>query len=441
MSSRALLCTRLLALVVALAVGCAEEASQGLDGGARDGGAMPDAAAARDAAGAQSDATDTDAADTDAAAPDSGTTIADATTPAPDASAPDSGASAPDGGRTFLDPADYADVLTFDAAFPFGVTARHRADGPMLGARWGRHGGPMATTDAYQMPNGMRVPAVVRWSIPADPRGDATSVQIPFVAASGLPARFFYGADGMIDLPFGPLALLSYTEPSAPYPGEALLYAVDYDRVVSRAFVNGFYSGAGFGNDGLVFSALSALHDDVTGMNANGLYVAEICGASLIPMGSCSPSVQVFGWQGASGPVVLDAEGSAFVAASVSRPGVSDVVMAVDAAALATFAAATPATLVEANTQGTSSLAAVAPRAGQPGWIVARGFGGRAPDRAYAQAYRSAGGLAPQGARVDGAIVPARGLTRYSMFTSDDGALWIAAELTNGSWFLRAEPL
>jgi hypothetical protein len=50
-------------------------------------------------------------------------------------------------------------------------------------------------------------PGVIRRSAPADPLGAMTKIEIPFAPANDLPAHLFFGVDGVIDLPYWPLAL------------------------------------------------------------------------------------------------------------------------------------------------------------------------------------------------------------------------------------------
>jgi hypothetical protein len=130
-----------------------------------------------------------------------------------------------DGGRpeaTCLDAAAFSNLVTVESAFPFCVTQVREADAEILGSRWGRRGGPMVTTGVY---GGTGGPKVVQWDVSGTATAAATSTEHTFAPASGLPGTFYYGADGMVDLPFGSLSLLSYTGSAAHYPGEALLYS------------------------------------------------------------------------------------------------------------------------------------------------------------------------------------------------------------------------
>src|SRR6185503_918965 len=106
------------------------------------------------------------------------------------------------------------------------------------------------------------------------------------------------------DLPFGSLSMLAYSGSGEPFPGEVLFYTKDYDRVVARANVNGFYSGVGV-TDGrtrrLVYSGLSSLRTSPSADKDSGLYASDVCNDSPAPSGSCPPSVKLFGWAGGSG--------------------------------------------------------------------------------------------------------------------------------------------
>lgn len=409
-----------------LVAGC-EPGSAAVDGGRRAADAIvaADSAASRDATSDAGLDTQTDAR----AAADIGA-VADVGAAADAAVEP-----------TFLDPASYADIVVLAGAFPFGVTGRFAADGAVLGSRWGRHGGPMVTSEVYRIPTGE--PGVIRWTPPAGANGDMAKLELPLLTASGLPRRLYYGADGMVDLPFGALALLSYTGTDVPFPGEALVYdATDYRRLVSRAHVNGFYSGVGFGTDGVVYAGLSPVSGAPSGTRDNGLYVARLCGESLVASGTCPEPARLFAWRGSSGPVAVDDAGNAFVAAYLGASSASDAVMGVTAAQLAAHTPIVAVTVAEANTQGTSSLAVIAPRGDAPGWIVAKGFDAARPEPAYAQAFVVDTAVSAAGSRVELAIEPGPRADGFSVFAGDGSALWVAVERSAGqprAEFLRLE--
>lgn len=364
------------------------------------------------------------------ATPDGGTSPG-----GPDGSTPDG---APRPAADFLSPDTYADLLVIDASFPFGVTATHATTRDVAGARWGRHEGPMLTTEVYKAA-GENVPGVVRWTLPAAATAAATDAETPFTKATDLPAQLFYGADGMVDLPFGPFDLLSYTGGGAPFAGEALLYTADLTSLPSRAKVNGFYSGIGLATPTggrIVYSALAAFDSVASTTNANGLYASDVCNGSLVPNGDCTKGVRLVTWQGASGPVVSDAHDNVFVAASLTGGASSDAIYGLSKAQALGDASQTATTLVESDTAGTASVAAVAPDAASPGWVLAKGFD--AKSAAFAQGYADAdGALTRSGARVASALRAGAKAEGFSVFTDSQGDLWVAVSVKSGGVFLE----
>lgn len=341
---------------------------------------------------------------------------------------------------TFLDPAAYADLVIMDAAFPFGVTRRHTADDAIAGCHWGRHGGPMVTTGVYGA-SGPPTPVVLRWSIPEGATAAATSTKIPFTIATGLPTTHFYGADGFVDLPFGPYALLDYSGSGAAFPGEALLYSADYDKVLGRAQVNGFYSGAAV-TDGtrqvLLYSGLSPLASASSTTSDNGLYAAAVCGTSLTAAPPCAAATKVLGWNGASGPVVTDAHGNVFVGASLAGAATSDAVYGLTKAQALAAAPASPSPpkLAAIDTGGMASLAAIAPDGASEGWVVGLGFADDAP--AFAAAYVEAAGAIVKGSNLTAAaITKATGAKSLTVFGDPDGDLWLAVTTAKSGFFLE----
>lgn len=331
---------------------------------------------------------------------------------------------------TFLDPSAYDDLVTIDPSFPFGITQRHEADAFIVGSHWGRHGGPMVTTGTY---GSSGVPKIVQWNV----TGGATAPAIPtdraLATASGLPSTYFYGADGMIDLPFGSLSLLSYTGSGYPYSGEALLYTADYGTVSSRAKANGFYSGTGVEiatGPLLVFSGLSSLSASGSSTDDNGLYASPVCQGSLVSVPPCGAPRQLFRWEGQSGPVVADGHGNVFVGASLASGATSDVVYGLTKSQIARGAAVTPATLAAVDTKGTASLAAVAPEGEAPGWVV--GLGYDATSTVYAASFTERDdALSKNDTFVEAAVTRANGDGGLSVFSDPDGDLWLA--VTKGS--------
>lgn len=326
----------------------------------------------------------------------------------------------------FLEPSTYADLVTIEPTFPFAVTAQHAADDGILGSRWGRHGGPIVTTGTYGSA-GAAAPKVVAWTVSGSATSAATSASTPIAMASDLPTTLFFGADGMVDLPFAGRSLLSYSGSGAAFSGEALLYTSGYDRVESRAKVNGFYSGLGIDTASgpmLVYSGLSPLSASASPTNDNGLYAAPLCNGALVGDAPCTPAWKLFGWKGASGPVAIDTLGTVFVGASLSGASTSDAVLGITREQLKAGGAATPATIAEVDSGGTSTMASIAPEGGAPGYVVGLGFADASP--IYAASYTVADGKVAPGAVTKSAIKTASAVTGVSVFSDADGDLWLA---------------
>lgn len=368
----------------------------------------------------------------------------DASKPGP--TEPD-GSTTPDGGEadaaprtapTFLDPSSYASLIVIDARLPYGVTQKHAADDAITGSRWGRHGGPMVTTSVYGA-TGNATTTVVRWSLPAGATDAATRKAVPVITASGLPTKYFYGADGMVDLPFGEASLLSYTVGGAPYRGEALLYGAEYTTVSSRAKTNGFYSGIGV-TDGarqrIVHSSLSPLAEGDSATSDNALYAAEVCAGSLAPGSACLAPSRLFGWSGASGPVATDTHGNVFVGASTSDGPKSDTVYGLSKAQTFAVGAQAPSTIASVSSGGTSSIAALPPDAGLEGWVLGLGFD---PASAiYAASFTESGASVTKGSMMLGsAITKGADAESLSVFSDDEGDLWVAVTTKTSGVFVE----
>jgi len=388
-----------------------------------------------------SDASHAAAAETDAGdrtLPDAGVDA----TPPKDATPPDGGGadSSVRPPPTFLDPTVYSEWLIIDAKFPFDVTSKHATTGRVGGARWGRHNGPMLTTEVYKAP-GQTAPGVIRWTIPAKPTDDVIGNETPFTKATGLPAQLFYGVDGIVDMPFGLVDLLSYTGTGSAFPGEVLLYSQSLNQVTSRANVNGFYSGVGLTTPSggrILYSGLSPLSATTSTTNANGLYASDVCNGSLVPAGGCPPGVRLVPWNGSSGPVVNDAHDNVFVAASLSSGPSSDAFYGLAHAQAVASTPQTATTLAEVDTGGASSLTAIAPDNGGLGWVLAKGYDASPAVPAFAQAYAEAGNtLAKSGARIDAALKPGPKAESFSMFADAEGDLWVAVSSSTGGVFLE----
>lgn len=373
--------------------------------------------------------------------PDAGTPTSDAGTPDDSGNgSPEAGPVQGDAGRPPAVPADpstYADLIAIDAAFPFVVTQVHAADDKIGGAHWGRHYGPMVTTNVYG--NTQNAPAAVeQWSFGDQPVSAATRIEKAITPASGLPAQFFYGADGMIDMDVGNLSLLDYTSSGAAFPGEALLYNALFDTVVSRANVNGFYSGAGipFATPVIVYSGLSGMSKTASATNDNGFWGAPICNdsAGAAELGSANTgcdSWKLFGWTGNSGPVVLDLHRNAFVAASITSPSAVDTIYAVSRDQIVHGQTVTPAGLTEQTTGGTGSIAAITPDGSNAGWVLGLGFDPSAG--VYANDYTDGATITKGTHSIAKAITPATGVDSLTVFTDVEGDLWLAVTKSAGT--------
>ena len=220
----------------------------------------------------------------------------------------------------FLDPSAYAESHRNRPRLPIRRHAKARCDDDeIVGSHWGNHGGPMVTIGAY---GSSGKPKVVRWSVPGEATAAAAKTDHALSVATGLPATLYYGADGVVDLPFGPFALLSYSGSGAHFPGEALLYTGDYDQVKSRAKVNGFYSGVGVvagTTQMIVYSGLSPLSTTTTNGDDCALYGAPVCDGAFAAGSPCPSSWKLFGWKGGSGPSSRNAHGNVFVRASLAK--------------------------------------------------------------------------------------------------------------------------
>jgi hypothetical protein len=320
---------------------------------------------------------------------------------------------------TFLEPSAYADLVTLSPSFPFGVVARHASSVGVLNARWGAHGGPLATLASGVV---VRLPS----------SAEAESVSLAISAPTGLPSPHFWSVDGMVDLPAssGASAMRAYSSASSTFSGEVVFFGPDYASVVGRASVNGFYSGA-FAGGGLVYSGLSGLAAAPSATVDNGLWFASGCP-------SACRATKLFGWTGFSGPVVTDANGVVFVSAFRTGEAVSDAVFGLTSVG---HAAVRPTAIAEQNTQGTSSLVAVATPGASQGFIVAKGHDSEASAPSWGRAYRVVEGrVEGVGPIVADPIHAASDLVTTSFFADPRGHLWIAAESDAGMFLLELAP-
>jgi hypothetical protein len=348
-------------------------------------------------------------------------------------------------GPSFLGEEQVSDLVKIAPGFPFGVVARHAASGPALDARWGRHGGPLVTTQDLTHPGPQKV---ARWTLPAGVTDAASRTDLTAAIAPNLPAQTFWGVDGFVDLPFDSLAMQAYSSSGDDFPGEVLFYSKDYDSVTARANVNGFYSGTGIA-DGtakrLVYSGLGGLASSASASHDCALYGSDLCNGAPAPSGSCAASVKLFGWQGNSGPVTVDASGNVFVGAFVTGAGgtESDAIYALSKTQSFASSGQTAATLSQRKTGGTASIAAITTPGSQKGWVIAKGHDDKTAAPSYAVPYAtsgSGGALTTAGQVVENAVVGTSPDASLSFFADPKGHLWVAVELPSGSTFLELAP-
>ena len=310
--------------------------------------------------------------------------------------------------------------MTLDPSSPFAAKSLHPAAGPVLGAHWGAHGGPMVTSVSFSAPaESARGHALVdrrRGRPPPRRRPRRSGDDASFPTTSRRRSAHFWSIDGFVDLPFGSVALQAYSGTGDQFNGEAFLFSKNYDTVVARANVNGFYSGVGV-TDGhsatrIVYSALSAFASAASTTSESGLWASDVTTSSLAA--STTPNVKLFDWTGSSGPVVSDQDGNVFTAAFISTTGAphTDEIYAVSQKQALGTAAVTQATVVDADTKGTASLAVASVKGSGNGWIFAKGFDGAAPAPVYARAYTSADGAVASNGDVVSTRDQAVGTTR-----------------------------
>ena len=144
---------------------------------------------------------------------------------------------------------------------------------------------------------------------------------------------------------------------------------------------------------------------------------------------------KLFGWSGYSGPVASDAAGTVFAAASLMGAQNPDVIYAVRKDQVLGAGPAAATTLIEGNTFGTQSLAALAPSGDQPGFALGKGYDNdmaMMATAAYAQGYTiDAGTLKKSGAFVPTAIRPGAAAQKMSLF-SDGQGLWVVVRTAQG---------
>jgi hypothetical protein len=372
---------------------------------------------------------------------DAGTTdsSADSSLPTPDAVAPDASPdAAPRPSPIFLAQADYANLIAINAAFPFAVTQVHASTQDVAPANWGRHGGPLVTTGGYTASG-----AVIngyRYAFTTDAKGAATSTTVPFAKPTNLPTPVFFGGEGIVDLSPA-LSLHSYTSTGANSEGEFLVLDTAL-AVKSRVYVNGAYDAKALpisASTYVVYTGLSKIAASASTTNDSGLYLSQLCGDTLIASGTCKSGFPLLKWPGFSGPVVTDALGNVFTAASFASK--NDAIYALPKSAIAMALTAfenapfTNAPIAEGASGGSSAFAAVAPEASAPGWILYRESDYNLPLAATkAIAYVEVPAAIQKASipEIANAIVMGPDASDLYYFTDNEGDLWIAVTKTAG---------
>lgn len=175
---------------------------------------------------------------------------------------------------------------------------------------WGAHGGPLLVT---QGPGDGEV-TLARWTPPNGAEGEMTIATETFDAK--IPPGAFAGAEAL-DLGFRSGTAVSYSNAFPDTSGELVI--LGGASAEERYPVNGIFSmlalpAAGGDMTGrLAYTGLSLLGDAAAG--TNGLYAADDCDGSLLPGAdpACAAPIEVAAWGDASGPVVSDSQGNAFV--------------------------------------------------------------------------------------------------------------------------------
>lgn len=200
-----------------------------------------------------------------------------------------------------------ADVLTLNDD-ALCVVARYEANAPLgyIAPTWGKHGGPLFS-DKSDVAGHAKLS---RWSAPAVPVGDMTlkvddlDVMWPAEVDPFLPPY----AGPALDLPFGGLTMIAYSDQFGAAGGEAIF--VKGMNVDSRRGTNALFGAAAVA-DRVLYTGLSVFGDDAPGTNA--LYAADRCTNVFASADdpSCLP-VEVAAWGDASGPITTDSAGNAF---------------------------------------------------------------------------------------------------------------------------------
>ncbi len=359
--------------------------------------------------------------------------------PAPDAEAdaPQPESDAGPAGPVFLDPSEYASLVTIDATFPFGVTRKVQALFAYGAYGWGNHGGPLAGFPDMTETGELLEYHVHRWSFPDGNVGAATLVSTTL--PTDLPHVPF---GGLVDLPFGGSSIISGYDPST-YVGQAWLLSSDTLAVKATAHVNGMNAVVGM-SDGsrnvLVYTAFGPMTDTASAVEPGssfGVFVNDACGDVLVGS-ECAPAVKVAHLDRAT-PLAIasDAHGNVFVSGNAIY-GLSK---------RAVFGRQTLLALALNNLPDpppTMNIAAVAPDGDKRGWVVGLTYvsvGESTQEQLVAESYREEDGeLVGGNERILAAVMPV-GDNLASPFSDRDGHLWVAVASTSpyATTFLKLE--
>ena len=135
---------------------------------------------------------------------------------------------------------------------------------------------------------------------------------------------------------------------------------------------------------------------------------------------------------------MTDNDGNVFVAASVTGGAHTDEIYAITETQALGTAAVTQATVIDADTKGTDSLAVASVKGSGKGWVFAKGYDAATTSAsAYARAFTVTGGtVASSGNVIAGAIAP-EGKNKVSGSGAPDGSLWVAVKGDSASWFVN----
>lgn len=337
--------------------------------------------------------------------------------------------------------ADVAALMTIDPSLPFAPKSFHPAAGPVLNAHWGAHGGPMVTAQNFSTP--ANPPGVTRWFFPSPGlTAPASASPVTTKLPDNLPTARSWSVAGFIDLPDLGVSLQAYAGNGDQLNGEAFLFSKNYDAVVTRANVNGFSAGVGV-TDGsanrIVYGALSPFASATSTSSDSALYASDVTATSLQ---ASTAAVKLVSWTGSPGPVVADQDGNVFAAAFISTTGAAhtDEIYAISKKQALGAEAATQATVADADTKGTASLAVASVKGSGTGWVFAKGFDGAAPAPIYARAYSVANDAVASSGDVIAAAIKGVGTNALTVFGSPDGNLWVAVKSDFGSWFVELAP-